>query len=269
MQRDWRQIVVTILSTAAAILASIWGVQVMNVRFGCTAPPQPPAVPQPDCDKSKPSPDDKKPDKPKPEEPKPEKNACEAIVKVIMAGGYCSGTIIGPPPSDNRWTIVSASHCFRRVGEQVEFMTRRGIAGRAIVIAINRKSDCAILKTEEFVRLPFIMLADSIPQVGEKVFHCGYGVHLPGNREDGTVLSGEDSNGQIRYRLSVSHGDSGGGIVSTEDGKLLSPVCCTTRIAGVGDVWGASPRVIRDMVTSPASFASDLEPIQMPIREEK
>jgi hypothetical protein len=81
-------------------------------------------------------------------------------------------------------------------------------------------------------------------------------------------LSGEDSNGQIRYRLSVSHGDSGGGIVSTKDGKLLSPVCCTTRIAGVGDVWGASPRIIQEMITTPTAFASDLEPIQMPVRDE-
>jgi hypothetical protein len=255
MQRDWRQIVVTILSTAVAILATIWGVQVMNVRFGCTPPPPP------ECDKGKPE--------PKPPEQKPEKNACEAIVKVIMANGYCSGTIIGPPPRDGRWTIVSAAHCFRRVGEQVEFLTRRGIAGRAIVIAINRKSDCAILKTEEFPKLPFILLAESLPTIGEKVFHCGYGTHIPGNREDGIVLSGEDSNGQIRYRLSVSHGDSGGGIVLDKDGTLLSPVCCTTRIAGVGDVWGASPRVVREMITTPAAFASDLEPVQMPVRDEK
>jgi len=258
MQQDWRQVVVRILYTVATVLATLWGVQVMGMRFGCTPPP-PPAVPQPDCDKGKPA----------PEEPKPEENACEAIVKVVMAGGYCSGTVIGPPPADGRWTIVSAAHCFRRIGEPVEFITRRGIAGRAIVIAINRKSDCAILKTEEFQRLPFILLAGDIPAVGEKVFHCGYGTHLPGNREDGVVLSGEDSNGQVRYRISVSHGDSGGGIVSTVSGRLLSPVCCTTRIAGLGDVWGASPRVIRDMVAKPATFASDLEPIKMPIREEK
>ena len=232
MKEPWRSILVAVLT---ALLTILGGREA--VKFGCIrvppAPPAPPGVP-----------DDNDDNQQTPDEP-PAKNPCDAIVKVIMSNGYCSGTIIGPKPKNGMWTIVSAAHCFSRTGEKVEFVTRAGVTGTATVIAINRKADCAILRTSEIKgSLPYLRISIQNPKIGDAVFHCGYGTHIPGNREDGVVIGDEDVNGQIRYRLSVSHGDSGGGIIASTSGELLSPVCCTTRIAGVGDVWGASPRVI-------------------------
>jgi hypothetical protein len=108
---------------------------------------------------------------------------------------------------------------------------------------------------------------DAVAKIIMTGVHCGYGVHIPGNREDGYVVARENADLQVRYRLSVSQGDSGGGIIATATGELLSPVCCTTRLNGVGDVWGASPRVIRSMLTHPAHYSDDLKPIAMPVRD--
>jgi hypothetical protein len=182
-----------------------------------------------------------------------------------MQHGYCSGTIVGPRRADGRWHVVSAAHCFTRVGEPVQILTRDGVSVQATVSAINRSADCAILITEHYDELPFALVAESVPAIGSAVWHGGYGVHLPGNRESGTLLAGEDANGQLRYRLSVSSGDSGGGIIADADGRLLSPVCCTTRLAGVGDVWGASPTIIRRMIASPTEWL-DLAPVPLPTR---
>ncbi len=68
----------------------------------------------------------------------------------------------------------------------------------------------------------------------------GYGYHLPGNREEGTIVGTVDSNDQLRMRLSVSSGDSGGGVFSEETGELVACVCCTSGIGKVADVWGGS-----------------------------
>lgn len=67
------------------------------------------------------------------------------------------------------------------------------------------------------------------------------------------------------FSLSVSPGDSGGGICVDGSGRLISPVCCTTHLAAVGQVYGARPEIVRQMLLSPASFVS-LSPMEMPMR---
>jgi hypothetical protein len=209
-----------------------------------------------------------KPDtpKPEPEKPQPKPDPWKAICKVVMQGGYCSGTIVGPRRADGRWSLVSAAHCFKRVGESVQVLTRDGLTFSASVVAINRKADCAILIADYRDELPFALVAETIPEINSQVWHGGYGFDKPGNRETGVLLAGEDANEQLRYRLNVSSGDSGGGIITDASGKLLSPVCCTTRIAAVADVWGASPNVIRRMLATPTEFL-DVPPVEMPLRK--
>jgi hypothetical protein len=183
-----------------------------------------------------------------------------AICKLQFSRAYCSGTIIGPSQrSDKRWYVISAAHCVSHVNENVVIMTRNGITLRGKVILIDKKSDCTVILTEPIfdedkISLPFAYLSDKNPKPGTKVYHGGYGVHIPGNREDGYVYSEENSDGQVCYVLSVSQGDSGGGILDAETNHLLSPVCCTTRLNGPGYVWGASPRVINKLLSQPTTF---------------
>ena len=121
----WRSILVAVLT---ALLTVIGGGTA--VHFGCVrVPPQ----------------DEKRGDKeksPRPDDDKPAANPCDAIAKIIMTGGYCSATVVGPKRDDGRWYLVSAAHCHRRVGEEVTVVLRNGISFGARVIAINRKSDC-------------------------------------------------------------------------------------------------------------------------------
>lgn len=246
-REPWRSVILAVLT---ALLTIVGGNTVSY--WGCAPFPTPPS-PQP------------QPEKPPGKPPENPPDPFNAICKVIMTGGYCSGTIVGPRRPDGRWHIVSAAHCFRRVGESATIVTRAGQTFHATVLAINRQADCAILLTDEVQGLAYAQIAEEIPPVGSKVWHAGYGFDKPGNREEGALLAAEDTNGQLRYRLSVSNGDSGGGIVLDGNGKLLSPVCCTTHIARVGDVWGASPRVIRQMIAQPTQYVG-VPPVPMPLR---
>lgn len=254
-QREpWRSLIAAVLT---ALLTIVGGGTVMYLGGGChqTPPPAPPDQTPP------PAPPDQTP--PAPPDP------WNAIGKVIMRGGYCSGTVVGPRRSDGRWHVVSAAHCFGRSGEEVTVTLRQGQTFKAVVVAVNKQADCAILLTDHIDTLPYAEIAPTTPPVGERVWHGGYGVHIPGNKEVGRIAAMPDANGQTRYRLSVSPGDSGGGIVHDASGRLLSPVCCTTRLAGEGDVWGASPEIIQRMIATPTEWVGGepIPPVPMPIRE--
>lgn len=204
---------------------------------------------------------------PKPPEPDPNAGTLDpwnAIGKLTFSGGYCSATVVGPRLPDGRWVLVSAAHCFDRVGDTGTFVQRSGTSRPVRVVAIDKKADIVILHTDHGQGgMAFTNIASGTPPPGSKVFHGGFGRHIPGNREDGEVASLPNNSNQVKYRLSVSPGDSGGGICMTEEGKLLSPVCCTTRLDGPGEVWGGSPERISQMITTPTEFIP-LEPWPMP-----
>lgn len=240
--QQWQVIITAVLTATLTILGSLGVVQVSGCGKGVLPP-----VPDPDN-----PPDTAKPD------------PWNAIGKIAMQGGYCSGTTVGPRMQDGRWRIVSAAHCFKQVGETATYVTRQGVSRKITVMAIDRKADIAICMTDQGQGvMAHTLVAAATPEVGAKIWHGGYGRHIPGNREDGTVLSRPNQDGQVKYRLSVSPGDSGGGIVVDGDGMLLSPVCCTTRLDGPGEVWGGSPEQIRRMLATPTDFI-DLPPIEMP-----
>jgi hypothetical protein len=153
------------------------------------------------------------------------------------------------------------------VGETAQFVPRSGQSVVATVTAINRDADIAILQTARVDgRLEWIQVAESSPSVGTEIFHAGFGVHIPGNVERGSLVAMANAKGQLQYRLSVSKGDSGGGIAMTKEGKLLSPVCCTDALNQLGNVWGGSPEKIRDMILHKSDYL-DLPPREMPMRK--
>lgn len=237
--QDW-------LALIARVLIIIFGagtVSYVASTRGCKPPPSPPTHQDP------------------PENPP---DAINAIGRIAMSRGYCSGTVVSPRLPNGRWTIVSASHCFDRVGEEATFIPRKGSSFRVQVQAIDRRSDIAILNTvDSHTSLAYTTVAEATPPAGTPVLHAGFGVDKPGNVERGQILAGPNEAQQVRYRISVSPGDSGGGICITEKGHLLSPVCCTTCLGCTGDVWGGSPERIRVMIANPTAFI-DLPPVPMP-----
>lgn len=242
MRFNWKPVVVIILQAIIAALTATTAVSVASWK-GCSATPSPPTHR---------------------DVPPPSKDVTSAIGKIAMSGGYCSGTVVGPRRGDGRWHIVTASHCVKRVGEAVTFLPRSGSAVPCKVTAIDRRPDIAIIVTDAAdIELPYTTIADKSPQEGTPIWHSGFGVDKPGNRENGQVTGFNGDRGQLQYRLSVSPGDSGGGIITDADGKLLSPVCCTTCLGCVGDVWGGSPENIRLLISNPTQFL-DLPPVAMP-----
>jgi hypothetical protein len=120
---------------------------------------------------------------------------------------------------------------------------------------------------DEIVDLPYALIAAKNPEPGTAVWHMGYGVDKPGNREDGTVAEPENAQGQLRMILSVSSGDSGGGIFRADTNELVSVVCCTSGMARKVSMWGCSTEMARR--TRPKS-ADDAEeawvPVPIPLR---
>jgi hypothetical protein len=246
---DWRVVIIAICS---AVIAALGGGVSTVAWQGCGR--KPPDVP----------PREQEPD-PLPPDPTPDPS--EAIAKLALQGSFCSATIISPRRPDGKWWVVSAAHCYGRgpgVGVRGELVTRSGQVAEVVCVAIDRRADIALLVTDKpFERLPSIPVAENTPSPGVPIFHSGYGQHIPGNREDGQITRGPNQDGQVQYRLSVSPGDSGGGIVVNVGGQLLSPVCCTTCLGCPGDVWGGSPERIRRMMSAPTQFI-DLPPAVMP-----
>lgn len=247
MERSWWR---DILSAIVIIAGTLLGLQVIPPA-GVPVPPVPPAMPDP------PGPPERKPD------------PLAAIARISSSGTGCSATVIGPRRSDGRWWVLTAAHCVKGKGQRWTMKFRDGRTEAATVASFDRKADWAMMITESnsAADLPFALLAEKTPPPGTRIWHSGFGVHIPGNREDGEVTGGRDSNGQIRMKLSVSSGDSGGGIVVDKDGFIVSCVCCTSRRGARADVWGAAPESIRQGLREGVDLW-DWEPMEIPMKSE-
>lgn len=177
--------------------------------------------------------------------PAPKKpDAANALGRIQFGNAGCTATVIGPRRADGKWDVLTAAHCVTNVGVGAKgSMTLKD--GRKIgvkVARIDEKPDCAWLVTDDATLddIAFAVIAGANPAPGVKIWHAGYGVDIPGIREDGTVTTGENGEGQIEMGLSVSSGDSGGGIFRDDTGELIACVCCTTAKGQRARVWGCS-----------------------------
>ena len=250
-----KRIVDFLAALAVAALAAI------GARYGIPVPPLPPITVEPPPVILPPS-----PTLPPGSEPDARPDPAKALVRLSFGNVGCTGTVIGPRRVDGRYWILTAAHCVNRIGQQGTFRLLDGRTGGMTVVSFDKSADCCWCVTSNNSDVyPFALLAGSSPQPGTKIWHAGYGVDRPGNREEGEVTHGPDSNGQIRMTLSVSSGDSGGGIIATADGKVISCVCCTSNRGGIGDVWGTSPEAaIRNRPNE--TVLDDWKPIDVPIR---
>lgn len=214
-----------------------------------------------------PPPEVKPPEQP-PKPPPAKPNTLAAIVKIGTSVGGCSATVIGPRRPDGRYWVLSAAHCITRTGEQCSMLFRDGRHAACTVVNFDRKSDyCWMLTVSNSEEYPFALLADSTPPADTPIWHAGFGVHIPGNTETGKILGLTNDGTQVRMALSVSSGDSGGGIAITADGLVVSCVCCT--VSGGGRTWtqGASTEAIHKGQVSLVSM-EEWKPIAVPERRE-
>lgn len=215
-------------------------------------PPPPIAEPRPPIDQPPPMP------------PGPLPDPLNAICKIRTTVGGCSATVIGPRRQDGRYWVLSAAHCISQVGENVDAMFRNGKTSSFKVVNYDKRADwCWMVTATNTIDLPFAYLAERSPGIGEEIWHSGFGVDKPGNRENGVVLSTEQENGRIRLRLSVSSGDSGGGFLLNKDGKVFSSCCCTVWDGRSQWTEGASTERIRSGLTEKIDLW-DFAPVPLP-----
>lgn len=223
----------------------------VNVTIGgrdFPAPPVPPPAPKP--------PEPKPPEPKPPEKPAPKAEPAKALLKLRVGSAGCTATVIGPRRPDGRWDILTASHCLDG-NSKGTVTTQDGRVLKVTKTAQDASADLCWLVTDDAVEsLPFATLAAAVPASGTAVWHAGYGVHVPGNREDGKVL-GQDGQ-QVRMSLSVSSGDSGGGIFRSDTNELIASVCCTRSKGSVATMWGGSS--VRAIALRPAVKAADVPP---------
>lgn len=251
-----REKIIQWLITAATIVATV-----IAARYGIPLPPinvNPPEIPPIIM-----PPGSTPPGTPNPEYPPDPPNA---IVRLSLRGVGCSATVIGPRRQDGRWWVLTAAHCVERTGQAGTIRFLDGRTTGCSVQSFDRKADvCWMLTDNNSEVYPFALLAAASPPIGTKLWHAGYGVDRPGNKEAGETLSGPDSNGQLRMKLNVSSGDSGGGIVWNDRGEIVSVVCCTAGRGQFTDTWGCSPEAaLRAKPT--AMVLDDWVPIEIPLR---
>lgn len=165
-------------------------------------------------------------------------------------GGRCTATVVEPKLPSGKYHLLTAAHCIK--GERFTATTWDGQKLACKVKAVNRQADCAWLETVDAFPAGKSLTAAKLAvpgttDIGSGVWHHGFGTDKPGNVEKGTLVRGTDSNGQAKFNLSVSPGDSGSAIfLDGLDGEwvVLSVVCCTDSLARKGGVWGAGPAAI-------------------------
>jgi hypothetical protein len=204
------------------------------------------------------------PTPPLPDPKQPKLDAVAALGRIQFGNAGCTATVIGPRRADGKWDVLTAAHCVSRTGQRGVMLLKDGRKLNLTVAAVHEEPDCCwCVSDETFPDLAYAEVARTNPAPGVKIWHMGYGIDQPGNREDGEITAGENDEGQLRMELSVSSGDSGGGIFRTDTNELISVVCCTSRKGAKANVWGCAAEVARRL--RPGGAALEWTPI--PIRE--
>ena len=211
---------------------------------------------------------------PTPPAPKPGSGKLDpvnAIGRIRFGNAGCTATVIGPRRADGRWDVLTAAHCVSGVGARGTLTLKDGRTLGLRVVAHHPTPDVAWCTTDdEIADLPYAIIAEKNPEPGTKVWHMGFGIDRPGNREEGVVVEGEDARGQLRMLLSVSSGDSGAAIFRSDTDEIISVVCCTSDIGRKVSMWGGSTEIIRRTRPKGANDANtEWVPVPIPIRKIK
>lgn len=205
-------------------------------------PPQPSPPPRPEPPGG--------PAPPTPPSPTWVRNTMAAMGVTQTGSGRCTATHVKISATQSRSVFLTAAHCVGAVGSKVVFTTRRlptELTVHCVVVAVNRDADCAWLMAEDnrlYWEIPYAELSGELPPNGTAVWHAGFGVNIPGNTEEGTVVAVETE--QLQFDLSASPGDSGAAIVWRVRDQIVSVVCCGTTPGRRGPVWGARTDRIHD-----------------------
>lgn len=236
-----------LIAAAMAALAAYLGLPKLPPIPGLPPITQP--QPQPECP-------------PKQEPPKPPTNPTAAIAQIQFGNAGCTAAPIAPRRKDGRWDVLTASHCVPNVGGRGTMVFKDGRRVGVTVAALDRTADWCWLTTDTADDLPYLTLAAASPKKGEAVWHAGYGIDKPTNREDGEATGVHTAEGQQEFVLSVSSGDSGGPVMLNSTNEVVTSVCCTQARGQRVPMYGSTTERIR--AGRPATLSDEWIPVQMP-----
>lgn len=171
-----------------------------------------------------------------------------ALCRLRVGSSGCTATVIGPRRADGKWDILTAAHCWGAAVTTGTVTLQDGRTLKVRRVAIDRNADICWMVTEDPVEsLPHAWLSPAVPEKGSACWHAGWGVDRPRNTERGTVSGPVDRNGQLPMHLSVSSGDSGGGIFRSDTNQVISCVCCTRAKGAAAPMWGGACTVASAM----------------------
>jgi hypothetical protein len=207
------------------------------------------------------------------EQPKPQGGGkldpVNALSRIRFGNAGCTATVIGPRRVDGKWDVLTAAHCLGGIGQRGTMFMKDGRQLSVRVLGHYKASDVCWLVTEDEVPdMPYAMLAEKNPEPMTAVWHMGYGIDNPGNKEEGIVAERANSDGQLRMILSVSSGDSGGGIFRKDTNEVIATVCCTSGMAQKVSMWGGCAEFAGKVRPKPADDsegARDWTPLPIPI----
>ncbi len=133
-----------------------------------------------------------------------------AVVTVFAGREIGSGSVV----SSNGLVITNNHVVNGAVGSRVSARTFDGQSYSGQVIAIDRRSDLALIQLQTGGQLPTVPLATSTPQSGEPVLAIGSPYGRPGVLTTGT-FSSVRSNGDLQSRVVLQPGNSGGPLLNT------------------------------------------------------
>ncbi|PZV10401.1 MAG: hypothetical protein DCF22_16885 [Leptolyngbya sp.] len=132
-----------------------------------------------------------------------------AVVTVFAGREIGSGSVV----SSNGLVITNNHVVNGAVGSQVSARTFDGQSYSGQVIAIDSRSDLALIQLQTGAQLPTVPLATSTPQSGEPVLAIGSPYGRPGVLTTGT-FSSVRSNGDLQSRVVLQPGNSGGPLLN-------------------------------------------------------
>lgn len=154
--------------------------------------------------------------------PVPRVDPEQAICRITSGGSGCTATVIGPSPVKGVQLLLSAAHCVRGRGAPVRVYHKSGRVYDGVVYAHYPPSDSSLIVIKTADQLPYAKVAEKPPAEGTRIWHMGYGVDKPGNREEGQVIRAGTERSFAHLSIRVSSGDSGCGFFRKDNGELVA-----------------------------------------------
>jgi S1-C subfamily serine protease len=199
---------------------------------------------------------------------RPKRSVENGVVRVESSS--CGRTMLGSGFVVDRRHVVTAAHVVDEASAIA--LTRDGrVVARGTIVGADAARDVALIRLDRSIRASALTLSRRAPKPGDAVVAAGYPHGGPLTMARGSLRgtattvpsSGVLSRPLIQTDAFVSHGESGGPLVSGADGEVLGMLdMSSTREGGPGFAVGT-----RDLAPLVARWRSDPEAVpQRPCR---